>query len=320
MHGAEVCQGNSAKIAITPLPPPYSGWFGLVDVEALNSLDLLLWLGRGAEVSERLNVNQSTVSRKASAAAKTFDMVLKRASDGWELLGDPLLVRMERAVHQVRRFKVQSGLRVDADPWLGPLLLQALHDGGSWISGRYHHLSHHQPLRLLRERVLDGWVTVLKQECLQGDHSDLVIVDLAELPLALMARGDHPLTQHAGLNLNDLLRFPRLNLASGVLPCLEAEIRHRGLWDSPVMAHTYSPEDWEGRAEQEAALLYGHGFTQMLHPWLKPLPYDLDLSLTLALVVHRDVAQHAAIEELLTSLRHQLRSKAQHHPDLELVA
>ena len=291
----------------------------MVEVDALSALDLLLWLGRGAEVSARLQMNQSTVSRKAAAASKAFDLKLKRTSEGWDLLGDLELVRLERLVHQVWRLKQIQGLRLDADAWLGQSLLNGDQSPGL-ITGCYHHLNHHQPLRLLRERVLDGWLTILGKECLNGDYADLTIMELGELPLELLVDHAHPLTQQSGLELNDLLRFPRLNQASGVVPWFEAEVRNRGLWDSPVTARYYSPDDWEGRTATNAAILYGHSLTRTLHPSLVPLNFALGLRVPISLVVHRQNAEQAAVQQLKNWLAVQLAQHAAQHPELQLAA
>lgn len=291
----------------------------MVDAEALAILDLLLWLGKGAEVGERLNIAQSTVSRRATAASCAFDMVLKRSNEGWDLVGDPQLLRLERIVHQTRRFLKKLDLRIDADPWLGRALL-SMPRPDKWILGRFHYLSHHQPLRLLRERILDCWLTVLKDECVQGDCADLVFFELGAVPLAIIGAADHPLADQPNLMLNDLLRFPRLNLQSGVLPAFENVMRHRGLWDNQQSPQYYNEEDWEGRATKEAALLYGHTFVLELNPSLKPLDYDLDLTMPIALVVHRDVAEQPATKNLLNWLQKRLKDKACDHPSLLLAS
>lgn len=290
----------------------------MVSVEELCVLDALLWLGRGSEVSARLNINQSTVSRKAAAAARAFDMVLQRNSDGWHLLGDPFLLRLERHVHQAQRIRKICGLRLDADPWLGPVLLPSP-TLGPWIMGCYHYLAHHQPLRLLRERVLDGWLTVLKGEIVTGNCSELAIIDLGSMPMQLMSGKDHPLVGEAKLDMADLLRFPRLNLPSGVVPVLEAVIRDSGLWDSPVLTHFYCPEDWEGKAVDQAALVYGHPLLTDLNPAMRPLDYSLGATYPIALVVHRDLADHPATEALVASLIQKLKAKQARYPELVLA-
>lgn len=249
----------------------------MVGLDDLTTLDLLLWLGRGAAVSKRLKVNQSTVSRKAAAVADTFDMLLQRNSDGWELMGDPQLVRMERHVHQISRLRKGCDLRLDADPWLGPALLSAPRCG-AWITGCYRFCSHHRPVRLLHERVLDCWLTVLSQEIAPIQRSELTVIELGSMPLQLTVARDHPLAQEHSLDLGDLLRFPRLNLPSGVLPTLESMIRENGLWDSPQMVEHYSPDDWEGKAAHEAGLLYGHALLHAMAPQLRPLAYPINYS------------------------------------------
>lgn len=290
----------------------------MVEFTDLLCLDLLLWLGRGQDVAQRLDINQSTVSRKATAAAKKLDMHLQRNSYGWELLGDPLLVRMERQVHQTRRLMKNSDIRLDADPWLGPVLLGSTPRFDTWITGRYHHLSHHQPLHLLRERVLDGWLTVLSNEIGNNYGPDLTIIKLGSMPIQLTATHTHPLSGERGISLGDLLRFPRLNLPSGVVPVLESTIRDHGLWDSPVIAHSYSPEDWDDRAPSEVTLLYGHPLLHTMKPNLVPLDFDLKATYPIALVLHRELAAHPATETLIASLVQKLEVLQLQQPLLSL--
>jgi DNA-binding transcriptional LysR family regulator len=291
----------------------------VIDTESLSILDLLLWLGKGTEVGKRLNISQSTVSRKAAAASTAFDLELSRSNEGWGVVGDPQLLRLERVVHQTRRFLRQKDLRLDADPWLGGALLSTV-PARKWTLGRFHHLSHHQPLRLLRERILDFWLTILTDEVKHSDCSDLVCFELGSVPLTFIVAADHPLADQANLALNDLLRYPRLNLASGMLPAFENEVRHRGLWDTPQSTQYYNEADWEGRTSEEAALLYGHTFTLELNPSFKPLDYNLDLIMPIALVVHRDMSEHPATEALLKWLRDRLQEKACDHANLQLAA
>lgn len=245
-------------------------------------------------------------------------MVLKRNKDGWEIQGDPQLVRLERGVHQFHRLLRAQGLRLEADQWLGQTLLKGQIPAG-WILGRYHYLTHHQPLRLIRERILDAWLTVLDHECRLSDTSDLVIIELASLPLRLLADQRHPLVFGQNLQLSDLLRYPRTNLATGITPWLENEIRHRGLWDTPITANYYSSEDWEGRAANQAAILYGHDLTLEINPWLKPLDYALNLPLQISLILHQDLASHAIVHQLAGWIKQQLQARQKLYPDLKLA-
>ena len=52
----------------------------MVDLDTLACMDVLVWLRSGREVAHRLNLDQSSVSRRQQRCASSFGVTLKRKS------------------------------------------------------------------------------------------------------------------------------------------------------------------------------------------------------------------------------------------------
>lgn len=61
----------------------------MVTGEALEALDLLIWLGNGSHASELAHCNQSTVSRRVRQIQAIFNLKLQRVGGAWRLVGRP---------------------------------------------------------------------------------------------------------------------------------------------------------------------------------------------------------------------------------------
>ena len=73
----------------------------MVELDVLEALDGIQWLGTGQEVSRRFGISQPTVSRACTKALKIFDLSMERANGEWDLIGDQTFLRLEREVHQM---------------------------------------------------------------------------------------------------------------------------------------------------------------------------------------------------------------------------
>lgn len=286
----------------------------MVSVEELACLDLLLWLRTGHAAGQRLRVNQSTVSRRVQHCLNTFGLRHQRVGGEWLVRGSRELLAMERLVHQRHRLLSGDGLRLEADPWLGSLLAAPPPRG--WQSGTYDDLFLRRPLHLLRERIIDAWLTSLANEFPDPQDPDWVLLPIGSMPWHLMCDSRHPLARETGLALNDLLRFPKLTLPDGLLPMTEQALRQKGLWDDPIQVLRYRPDDWDGRTADRATLCYGFSFTQALRPDLVALDYPLNLPADVVLVIRRDLADQAALHRCATELQCRAIALQPQHPAL----
>ncbi len=158
----------------------------MVTEEALAALDLLIWLGNGTHASALAHCSQSTVSRRVQQLQTTFNLKLHRVSGAWRLLGDTLLLRLERQLHQRSRFLGRQPLRLQAPAWSSDALFNNLPP--CWISNPFSSTgSAHHCLDLLEQRVVDACVATLPERP-ASDDPRFACFDLFHSPIHLVAR------------------------------------------------------------------------------------------------------------------------------------
>ena len=274
----------------------------MLSLDALRMFDTTLWLRSGDKASQRLHCSQSTVSRNNVETLALFGLDLERVRGEWQLEGDVDLLLMERRVHQQKRLQRDEDshpLRIEANFWAGPALLDPLPEG--WEDGIGDHVGMDRPLQLVRERVIDAWIGSYQPDLPEQDP-DLCVLDLCRTPVHLVAVAEHPLAGRTGLVADDLDPYPSLALPSGLFPKTEAVLRSQGLWQSRVRMKRYRPELWQGRTEDQVTLTYATCLALEVMPGLVQLDYDLGLTSGESLVVRRDLLQEPAIQDLLETL------------------
>ncbi|MFM7362083.1 MAG: LysR family transcriptional regulator [Cyanobium sp.] len=277
----------------------------MVHLEELAALDLLLWVGTGQEAARRLQCNQSTISRRVACCQAVFALKMGRRHGEWHLHDRDRLIDAERVVHQQHRLRLQRGLRLEACNWAGRVLAEPLPP--AWQPGGFDQLSLRRPLQLLKNRVIDAWLTNHGQE-LQG-RGDLVRYEICRMPTWLMADRLHPLAGARGLLAADLAGFPTLQFAAGLFPWFENRLQERGLWGDAARSRHYRREEWEGRTADQLTLCTGNLLGRALDPeGPVVLDWDLGLESILVLAVLPDLAEHPAILELLELLRQRWRA------------
>jgi hypothetical protein len=156
----------------------------MVTEEALEALDLLIWLGNGTHAGELAHCNQSTVSRRVQQTLATFNLKLRRVSEAWQMTGDPRLLRLERQLHQRCRFLGRQALRLQAPYWSSDALFNNLPP--HWISNPFSTLgSAHHCLDLLEQRVVDACLATLPERP-ASDDTRFAWFDLFQSPIHLV--------------------------------------------------------------------------------------------------------------------------------------
>ena len=293
----------------------------VVSIQELSCLDHLLWLRTGVHAAQRLNLSQASVSRTASRVAEAFHLQLVKPDGEWALCGDPRLLNLERAVHQLFRWDRQLPLRLEAQYYSGPLLF----DGDdpairrAYALGNFDFLEVHTPLQLLRDGVLDGWIGCYP-DVPDGDPA-FACFHLTRLPTWLVVSDGHPLLQFGReLSFADLEPFPSLALPEGAFPRCEAHLREKGLWNTAVRAQRYDTSKWEGRTSD--AITIGYASALSVHLFAHPqrvLPLDVGLDVGDTLVVRSSFADHPRCRTLLAELQGRARTLASRYPDVRLM-
>lgn len=210
----------------------------MLTLEKLAALDLTLWLRNGKEAGQRLGITQPNVSRRMRQALEELGLKLTEDDKEWTLQGHPAdleLLTMERHVHQLGRWRGKAPLRLEGTYWSAPLLLSPPPEG--WMGGRHDIVGIARPQELLRQRVLDAWLTG-GPDWPEADDPDLMVIPLCRMPLHAVVAPGHPLLkqlEHQGsLSWEEVAAFPSLALPPGAYPRVEASLKALGLWDSPL--------------------------------------------------------------------------------------
>ena len=290
----------------------------MIGLDELACLDYLIWLRTGDRVAQRLNLDQASVSRKARRAAAAFGLEARKAEGEWELEGDCTLLDLERQVHQDCRWTRDLPLRIDAQYYSGPLLLDQPPKG--WLCGAFDCLDVTTPLRLMRRGVLDVWIAGFPD--VPGDDDEqFAVIHLDRLPIHLVVSPGHPLTRlGSAITLEDVRKFPCLALPDGAFPKSQEAFEGLGLWNSPSSVRRYSYEAWEGRTADEVTVGYAHAFSLGLYRTPKViLPIEIPLTVGDSVVVPRRFANHPRFLALLEHLRARLESMRSAYPELEIL-
>lgn len=287
----------------------------MVTPEELSALDHLQWLRTGADAARALRCSQPTVSRRVSQVLERFGCSLRRQGGEWRIKGHLELLAMERVVHQIWRLQGGEPLRLEATYWSGASLATPAPVG--WSTGLFDIPGKAIPLQLLRDRVIDAWISGYLPDLPAADDPEFLVIELCHMPCQLQAARLHPLARETGLTPEDLARFPSLALPEGWFPQLEQRLRAQNLWSTPsVQFRRYDESSWEGRTADAVTLCYGNALNLQLHPELVQLDWSIGHTGGEALVVLRDLVERAPILLLLEELRRRVRRLSHRHPEL----
>lgn len=280
----------------------------MVDQEHLEALDAMLWMASSHRAATIVHANQSTVIRRACHVLSIFGGDVERRSSGWRIRNTSSLLRMERQVHQLFRFRGTKPLRLHAPFWTSQGLRQR--EIPHWIfNPPYETHSCANPLELLTERIIDACLLTSPQVELisPAQAAELVILPLYHCAINLVvwpwqdAASVAPASRPASSSNSKSSRF-RLHLFP-FLPesCrITSQFVFQTLDDRPL-------ENLAVRACGDTGMYEAAFLTREMHRTLRH-PHVVDDSLpcpyTEALVFLAEHVGEPSIHQLVDTLRH----------------
>jgi DNA-binding transcriptional LysR family regulator len=277
----------------------------MISLDAISDLDILDHLelyGSTVECAKKLNISQSSCSRRYRAFSDTLGLEFDYDGDSYcSKLNLDVLATLREANQKVR---IRSGQPRVALSWqLGDSNI--INDPTALQLVDVQPMSSWTLLSMIDRRLVDLAVMglyefqgLLNQPLATLKRQKLSISDGVEcLPLCrwilqLVARSDHPLQQQRQLSRKDLANYPSPSLPLGVAPHLMVALQSQGLASQPCGLHYYESSRWEGFAAAGQGLSYCTPATlakAASHWSLSPLPYNLGITECMAVVGHRDV-------------------------------
>lgn len=292
-----------------------AAWHRLVTVETLEALDLLIWVGNGIQAGELACCDQSTVSRRIRQAQATFNLNLNRVNGAWRAEGDPLLIGLEREVHQLARFMGRQSLRLQAPTWSSEALLRDLPAG--WIRNPLSSIgSPHHCLELLEQRVIDACLATLPERpagddprfaCFDLFHSPIHLVTTPNTAVSLFA---HPTREEIG-SWGSIATFP-------------FNPRPQQLFIRSFYAHHFrrNQPHRPGRQAQTNPVYFANSLMlKVLGDRMPLVTLDVDVPshYVESLVVLQEHRATAAVAELVEGLRRRIQHLSRFEPQLTAI-
>jgi len=109
----------------------------MVEIDALDALDQLIWRRSGVAAAKAVKMHQSTVSRKTREVLQLLGLQLVQRAGEWDLEGCHDFIRLERQLHQLHRLKSGAPLRLEGVFWWQPALASP---PAGWCTGVFDHL------------------------------------------------------------------------------------------------------------------------------------------------------------------------------------
>ncbi len=289
----------------------------MVTEEQLESLDLLLWLGNGKLAGARQFCNQSSVSRRIAHCLEILGVQLDRQDGQYWLSETKDYLLLERHLHQLLRLRAGQRLRLEATHCVSHLLKQPPLQG--WLLGSFDHRSVERMYLLLRQRVIDVWITSDTLDLPPEDDPDLAVLRLTHWPAWVLADAHHPLCHESGLTNGDLDRFPVLAFPETIYPVMAGALDAIGFGASHTRLPRYDRGSWNRRTADEVTLSFGGSVSACGSPGQVKLEWDLGLVSGESLVLRRDLISHPQIVLLVERLRERFLLLKPHCHDMTLL-
>jgi hypothetical protein len=179
----------------------------MISLDYLSCLDGLIWLRTQENVARKMGLAQSSVSRNARRCCRVFGVSLVKVGAEYHLSGDLTLINMQRDVHQYHEWNTTKALRIDGQCDVHQCLCRD--DNADWLYGNFDYDSPDHSLRLLRQGIVDVWIS---QETQIPPEHDSALASVALLPHRrpehLLVRRrylDHPRFLHLRETLSSVL-------------------------------------------------------------------------------------------------------------------
>jgi hypothetical protein len=185
-----------------------------------------------------------------------------------------------------------------------------------WFIGPLDAVGTTAPLALLRDRVIDAWLTDSAEDLPPSLDFPARVWPLARQPVTLLAHPNHPLASETNLTLADLLRFPAPIIPAEGFPRSHAICADIGLGTLEIAKRRYDPESWEGQTADQVTLAFTTPLNARAFPSLVPLDSGPLFTNRLALVCRSDVGEHAKLQDLHCLLMARLQHLQSRHPQL----
>ena len=289
----------------------------MVNIDILVCLDLLMWLRTGDEVSTRLHLDQSTISRNFKKCCEVFSLDNCWSEGEYSISGDLELLNRERRVHQYHRWESGRPLRIEGMFWSGRTYLSEPIEG--LMLGNHDFMSVSQPLSLLRDGIVDAWIAPFP-DCPDENDPEFVSIHLMRSPCFLVACESHPIFRFEGkLTLDEVASYPLMAVKDGAFPVLEAYAKKIGLWNSQTGILRYKKEKWEGKTENELTISFSSTFShEMFACKQRIIPIELNQEFGDVLVVKREYADHPRLSQLKATLMDRLKPWVEKYPEVRL--
>ena len=289
----------------------------MVNIEILSCLDLLMWLRTGDEVSTRLHLDQSTISRNFKKCCEVFSLDNCWSEGEYSISGNLELLNRERRVHQYHRWESGRPLRIEGMFWSSRTYLSEPIEG--LMLGNHDFMSVSLPLSLLRDSIVDAWIAPFP-DCPDENDPELASVHLTRSPCLLVADESHPIFNFEGeLTLNEVMAYPSMALPNGAFPVFEAYAKSIGLWNSRSRILRYKKEKWEGRTESELITSFTSIFSlDMFATKQRIIPIKIEQEFGDVLVVKREYADHPRLSQLKVTLMDRLKPWVEKYPEVRL--
>lgn len=288
----------------------------MVTQEQLEALDLLLWLGSGPRAARRLGCNQSSVSRRIQGCLDVLALKLRRVGGRHMLRGRLDYLALERHLHQRVRLDRHENLRLEATHCSSHLLHQPPLEG--WILGSFDHHGVSRMHALLRDRIVDVWLSSDRFDLPAHDDPELATIPVSRWPAVLLASSTHPLAGAVGIAPSDLDRFPVLELPEAIYPRMAQAVARLGFGASQLRLARYDRGSWNEQTADQVTLAFGSCLSALGSGQIR-IDWDSGLESGETLVLRRDLADHGAVASLLRQLLPRLAALQPRCAELSLL-
>ena len=284
----------------------------MVTIEQLEALDYRQWFRSGIAAAELSCCDESQISRRSQACTKIFRLKIKRCNE-YELVGDSTLLNMQRAIHQYVRFSGSDHilLRLDATHLIRKLLLNPPLVG--WILGPCDHRGNEVMLSLLRNRVIDAYIT---SDLLGLPQSNIFsVILLWNWPGELHANSYHPLHKQRKLSRGDIDQFPSLVIPQNLYPEIAASVHAMGFGKNSKLDR-FDIGSWDRIGDDNKTLFYGSCLSQDANADVAKIFFNTDYQGGEALIILREFLNSPAISLLIEDLKARYKLAEQKFPQL----